>query len=100
MLEQIENGTQLSWDIYTSEKGAGRVARGLTALFITLVNKALKQHNEKHIDRVHLAREIWKKMNVMMEKYSDYGATDTEPQCDLAHYLRQYLKVDLGRFDY
>ena len=103
ILEQIkldEVKSSFNWELYSSEKGAGIAAYNLTKKFVGLINKAVKAHNEKHICREHLAKEIHKKMEATMEKYSSLGATDTEPFCELAHQLCKYLKVELGRWDY
>jgi len=64
-----------AWQLYESQSGWKRVGGVLSNTFAKLVNKGLSRE------------EVSKGMNHIMDKYSEFGASDTEPRYTLQDLL-------------
>ena len=96
------------WELYSSMKGVGVVARGLTSVLgnvMKSLGKALMNAKTKAA-RGKAAQNAAKRMSKALEKKSSFGAADTEPLYQARWRLREYAALCLGtqesalQFDY
>lgn len=74
--------TAQDWQLYTSKPGAGVAARCLTAALGRLLKEADRHKVEGYIPtRQTVGALIQKHLYPVMERYTKFGATDTEPRC-------------------
>ena len=74
--------TASDWQLYTSKPGAGVAARSLTAALGRLLKEANTHKAEGYIPTRHtVGALIQKHLAPVMDRYAEFGATDTEPRC-------------------
>lgn len=82
------NVSASEWELF-SMKGDNKVANSL--------NKAVEKAVLKHGDNIEA---VFNDVREVMSKYSDYGASDSEPEDRLAQVLSEIYDKDISRFDY
>jgi hypothetical protein len=101
---------QKDWEIYSSIPGHGAVTRALNAAAKKAGDallKTLRTPEYKDLDPSYrredlkkvgaLLASVWSKsLYPVMSKYSDYGATDTEPRYHGGQYLIDVIKAFYG----
>ena len=80
------------WGLFYME-GNELAAEALTKELDQLIGQALVLIKKDHINRMLLAKQIRDKMYLIMDKYSDLGARDTEPESFLVSTIES--KLDL-----
>jgi hypothetical protein len=74
--------TAQDWQLYCSKSGVGVAARSLNAALRRLLKEAEQYKTQGYVaTRQTVGLLIGKHLYPVMERYSAWGATDTEPRC-------------------
>ncbi|HLC21243.1 MAG TPA: hypothetical protein VJM10_03940 [Candidatus Methylomirabilis sp.] len=90
------------WELFTTMKGAGTVARELTQALRAAADEVRKEIEDSFLpnDEDFVAKvigDVWKRiLKPVMSKYADFGATDTEPNSIARQALADVAKDELG----
>lgn len=81
------------WDLYCGIDGTEEVAAILSKALTEEVNKVFDLGKNVKLDHYYYAEQIRDKMYELMEKYAEFGAGDTEPECALVEELEKVFKL-------
>lgn len=84
-----------AWQLYTCMKGVKAVAADLSGTLTVKVRAALQRLNENpDLSEEKLARRLYSEMLSVLDRLSDWGASDTEPRGVLAHEIEKAFRLD------
>jgi len=80
------------WQLYTASKDCSKAAAAINAEMTRLVQDAqAKLADDPCLSERKLAERVRDEMHVVLDRYSKFGACDTEPQCALVAEIERAL---------